>query len=148
MMYRSPLRQKVVPTYTSSPIMRASISLDSQPHSMLLKCVFANFIVKRLASNYSFSYILMTKCSILKIFKNVLQWQQFVKLIKIITIFVKEGWSGQLIHGYICIQFYYLNQEVRVFDSREGHQACFNQYLRFNCNQVTAFCSHMDGVKK
>lgn len=41
----------------------------------VIKIFFASLIGKRLAFNYFFSYILMTKYLILHIFQNVFQWQ-------------------------------------------------------------------------
>lgn len=66
MMYRNPPCQKVVPVYPS--IGKLSVSLDSPQHLLLLKYVFANFVGKIVAFNDFFSYILVTKRSVLKIF--------------------------------------------------------------------------------
>lgn len=73
MIYKSPPLWKVVPIDSCSSSYESNSFLGLS-HLMLCKSMFASFIGKKLAFNYFFSYILTTKCSVLKIFQYVLQW--------------------------------------------------------------------------
>ena len=77
--------------YTSGPSSESAGFLRPSAHLMLREYFFANFIGERLAFNYFFSYIFMTKCSNFKEFSKCFAMAVVCETQKYYNILLKRG---------------------------------------------------------